>query len=518
MKRCFCCLLSFLALFPMIDPNGTAAAPREVTLFPNAARIVDVSRVTLQRAGNETFKTVVTLPGQTTPDSMTAMLPSGSLLRIEDQSWRQITRQDDGRIAELRRQIRNLNTERNGIFAEIQALDAQLQLWQAQAKAKAKTVEEAGAIAALLWKNVKMAYQERLALEPELQKADNKIKDLQQELNRITGQKETLWEVTFLLSGPTAREVTLTLTYSLSGCGWTPLYRLDARPREGVILFAWDAEIWQSSGSDWNQIETNLATLPPRLAISPPALPPWIIGPRPEIRFKARARADAVAPPTVGAMLPSEAQDAEPREVRQSTYSIWNLGKRNIPAGGRQRMKIREEAWPADFVHLLRPSLTSQAFVHSSVKLPESKEIPSGQATFLIDGAILAKRPLSFAGHEGTFSFGVDPLVTAEAVLLSRKSGEKGFIADKQTHEWAWRYDIRNARDAVVRIRVEDPLPQARDERIKLFFKYEPEPSEKTIDSINWLMEIPAGQKQSILSTVRLEAPKEMDLDLGWRR
>ncbi len=223
-------------------------------------------------------------------------------------------------------------------------------------------------------------------------------------------------------------------------------------------------------------------------------------------------------PPRPREMMLSDAGQAVPHEVRKSTYSVWKLGKRNIPAGTRQRIRVREEYWPADFVHLLRPGLTSQVFVQATVKTSETREIPPGQATFLIDGAVLAKRPFSFAGKEGTFPFGVDPLVTAEAILLSRKSGEKGFIADRQTHEWVWRFDVSNTRDSAVRIRLEDSLPQLRDEKIRLFLKLEPEPSEKTVDTLIWLMEVPSGQKISISNTTRIEAPKEMDIDLGWRR
>ncbi len=281
-----------IILYPLLDPTGASATPREVTLFPDSAGIVEVSRVTLQPAGSETHKAVVTLPGQALPDSLLVMLPPGSLLRIEDQSWRQVTHQDDARIAALRRRIQNLRTERIGIFAGIQALDAQLQFWQAQTKGRTKTVEEAGVLSALLAKNVKQTLQEKLALEPELVKVDNKIKELQEELSRSTGQKETLWEVTFLLGGPATGETTLTLTYSLTGCGWSPLYRLEARPRDGAILFIWDAEIWQSSGIDWKEVETSLATLPPRSTIAPPVLPPWIIRPRQAVPLKARARAD----------------------------------------------------------------------------------------------------------------------------------------------------------------------------------------------------------------------------------
>ncbi|MDA8126408.1 MAG: mucoidy inhibitor MuiA family protein [Deltaproteobacteria bacterium] len=507
--------VSFI-LVAFLVPSFAAASPREVTLYPNSAKVVDTLRVALQPAGNEAFKAVVTLPGQAVPDTLTALLPRNSPLRIDDQSWKQVNRQDDAKLADLRRQIQNLKAERIGILSGIQALDAQIKFWQEQAKVKPKSIEETGVMAALIARSVKKTFQDKLTLEPDLEKTDKKIRELQEEMNRIGGQKEDLWEVTFLLSGPAAKEASLTLTYVLNGCGWTPLYRLEALPRDGVIHFTWEAEIWQSSGSDWNQVAVNLATLPARSVLSPPDLPQWIIRPRQQAILKSRAM-EELREMSAAAPMPFDLQEV-PREIRESTYSLWNIGMRNIPAGARQRLKIRFENWTADFVHLIRPGLTAQAFIQASVKLAEAKDIPAGQATFMIDGAILAKRSFSFAGQEGRFTFGADPLVTTETVLLSRKAGEKGFIADKQTQEWSWRYDIKNARDTAVRIRLEDSLPQVRDERIKLFLKGEPEPTEKTAEAMIWLQECAAGGRLSVVNTVRLEAPKEMDLDLGGRR
>jgi uncharacterized protein (TIGR02231 family) len=285
----------FLSLFPIFYPTVAAAVPREVTLFPSTAKVVDISRVALQPSGNDTFKAVITLPAQTVPESLTTALPSDSPLRIDDQNWRQITRLDDTRIADLRKQIQNLKTERIGILSGMQALDAQVQFWQAQAKAKTKTPEETVSFSTLLTKSIKKAIQEKLALEPELEKTDKKIKELQDDLNRMTGQKETLWEVTLLFSGPPAKETTLTLAYSMTGCGWNPLYRLDARPRDGLIQFAWEAEIWQSSGSDWSQVETHLATLPSRSGIAPPEFPAWIIRPKPEVLLRCQGSGRAGA-------------------------------------------------------------------------------------------------------------------------------------------------------------------------------------------------------------------------------
>lgn len=512
--------LSFLILPPLLFPVFAGAVPREVTLFPNSASVTEVIRISPQPFAPGSVKTVVTLPAQALPDSLTTRLDPDSPLKIEDQSWQQISRTDEGRIVDLRSQLRQARGERIVIVAEIQSLETQIQFWQSQAKAKAGTVEETAGLAVQIGKSVKKDTQEKLTLEPELERLDKKIRELQEEMSRIAGQKETLWQVTLMLSGSTVPEADLTLTYTLNGCGWLPLYRLDARPREGVIRFAWEAEIWQGSGIDWNQVNTKLATLQPRSALAPPELPPWIIRPRPELRpLKGRQRDEVMMAPMAGAALYAEAQDAAaPSETRQATYAVWDLGKKTIPAGSRQRMKIREETWQADFVHLLRPSMTSQAFLQASAKLPEASEAPSGTATFLIDGAVLGKRPFSFAGQEGTFSFGSDPLVTAQSLLVSRKSGEKGLIVDRQTQEWTWRTEIRNAGRSAIRVRLEEPLPQPRDERIRIAFQLEPEASEKSSSEMIWRMEIPEGQKRSILTTIRLEAPKEMELDLGWRR
>ena len=78
--------------------------------------------------------------------------------------------------------------------------------------------------------------------------------------------------------------------------------------------------------------------------------------------------------------------------------------------------------------------------------------------------------------------------------------------------------DIRNAGTSAIRVRLEEPLPQPRDERIHITLQLEPEASEKSPSEMIWRMEIPEGQKRSLFTTIRLEAPKEMDLDLGWRR
>lgn len=516
--------VSLWAVLFVCSPWNTWAAPKEVTFFPDSALVVEVKKVKIQADGKDLRKAVFVLPAHADPETLSTRLPDGSKVKIEDQTWRQIVRQNDDRIGDIGKQLEKVKNDRRNLQSVIQSLNTQIQFWQLQTKAKMKTLSDANNMSAAIGKNIKKTYHDKLNQELELEKLDKKIKELQDELDRTAGQKETAWEVTVLFSGLQVTEAVLTYTYTMSGCGWLPLYRLEAKPGDKKISFTWEAEIWQSSGQDWKQVITNLATLKPAQSILPSDFPPWVIKPRFSVPHRvgkkaARAKAAEDYAETMGAANEAPASaPAAPQQIRQSTYAVWQMGRKSIAAGSRQRVKLQEEVWPAEFSYVIRPSLSPRAFVRASIRLPEAREVPSGSATFMVDGALLGKREFSLAGKEATLFFGVDPLVIAERTLLSKKSGEKGLLSDKQTHAWEWRIDVTNFKNDSARVIIEEPNPQLRDERIKLTLKHTPEPSEKTPLSLIWNLDMSAGQKKTIFSSVNLEAPGDMNLDLGWQR
>jgi len=507
-------ILSWMVIFLLIlCPSNVSSAPYEVTLFPDSAMISETTKVSLQMEGQDRWKALFVLPAAANPETLATWLPEGSKLNIEDQTWRQIVRHDDAKISELKKRIEKLKADRRIFQSNIQSINTQIQFWQLQTKAKSKTLTDASNMSVAIGKNTKKLFYDKMNEEIELERLDKQLKELQDELERISGNKETAWEVTAILAGTRTSETMLSYSYFLSGCGWISMYRLEARPAEKKVFFSWDAEIWQSSGQDWNRISTKLATLKRPHTMAPSDLPPWIIRPLPDLQKKSKRVKDAQDQAESLAMF--ESAPAAPQELKQTTYSVWQLGKKNLPAGVRQRVRLQDISWPSEFVYLMRPSLSAHAFVKASSRLSEPKEIPINTATFMIDGAILGKRNFSLAGSEVDIFFGQDPMVTAERTLLSKKSGEKGILIDRQTYSWDWRIDVKNSRDDAVRLIIEEPNPQARDERIKLTLHHDPEPSEKTPSVLTWKIDMEAKQKKSIFSSVKLEAPANMNLDLG---
>ena len=497
----------------LLFPISSMATVKEVTFFPNSAKISETAKINPQCDKGKCLS-VITLPSQADPKSLVVSLPPQSRVKIEDVQVKPIQVQDEIKIADLRKQIAGREEERKEMLAKLQALEVQLQFWQAQTKAK--TLADTSKLADAIGKNVRRDHQEKLIIETQLEKIDKNIKKLKEELNQAAGKKETAWEITLTTSGSGKTEIALSYTYSLAGCGWLPLYRIEALPADKIISFSWDAEIWQSSGEDWKQVQLNVATLQPIINVAPPELPEWIIKPR--VLYKAsRSKNIAAAPLMEKEASDNEALGAMPAETQNTTYTIWSLGKKNIPAGKRQRLKIKDESWPAEFLFLARPAINPQAFVRAQIKLDQPAEIPSGQAIFVIDGAILGKREFSFAGSEGDLFFGTSPLISVTSSTITDQSGTKTIFQDKQTRSWQWLIEAKNSSNADIKLRIEEPVPQARNKKIHLNFKQNPEPAEKDHAKFVWLLDVPAGQKKTIQNNIELEAPSDMNIDFGWR-
>lgn len=478
------------------------AIPKEVTIFPQAARVTEITKVRLLPEGKELRKAVISVPGTTDPASFAAYPSPEAKLRLEDLAWRKSPRDEDAMIKDLRRQIKQLREERNGWQATLQSLDNQIQFWQQQTKARAKTTTEAGVIAAAIGKNIKKAVQDKLNLGPEIPRLDKKIKDLEEELNRTPGKGDQtwVWEVTILFSGLPAGspsgDVLLTYSYSLTGCGWQPAYRLDARPLRAEILFSQEAEVWQNSGQPWNDVVVQLATFTaPASFLAPDLLPPGNVKPREGVKAKAKRPADKAK------ILPGPAEgDEAPPALTSEDLKLWPVGRKTIPSGSHLKIKLDEETWPAVFGYLARPSRNPQAFISALVDFPEARKIPPVQALFSHQGALIGNGTFSLSGKQGFLFFGPDPQVMVSRQLLT-----------DQSRRQQWRLEARNDHTAPIKLRIEESAPQAPDARIKV--KLLAAGAEEKLGLLSWEIGLAPGERKTLVYGLEIDSPADVEIE-----
>ena len=137
-------IASFLVIISLfILPFLSPAAVREVTLFPQSAKIEGTTT-----AGVKT--TVIVLPPLADPESLVVSLPAAGKIKVEDIQIKPVKRTDENKIAQLRAQIKKLQNDKKELLSRVHALDTQIQFWQAQTKAKTKSVTDADQLAAAI--------------------------------------------------------------------------------------------------------------------------------------------------------------------------------------------------------------------------------------------------------------------------------------------------------------------------------------------------------------------------------
>jgi hypothetical protein len=140
------------------------ASVKEVTLFPHSAKISEEAKINPQ-CDKGKCKAVFTLPPQADPESLVVFIAPQSHAKIEDVQLKPIQVRDEKKIVDLRKQLTALQDEKKEKQAKLQALDAQLQFWQAQTKAKTKTVADSYKLAEAIGKNVQKSNQEKFTVK-----------------------------------------------------------------------------------------------------------------------------------------------------------------------------------------------------------------------------------------------------------------------------------------------------------------------------------------------------------------
>lgn len=486
----------------------------EAVFTPSSVLLTEQLNLSPDASGRAT----VYLPRQADPNSLTVAAARAEVL---DVSWQLVKRRDEAAVEKLKERITDAKRARSAVYAKAASLDSRLAFWRELRLPDAADVNGAQSLAKAMETNIPPLVTTRGEVQNELDEHDKIISQLERRLQELTGAAEESWEITLLLA-KAGKNASLTLKYAMADAGWAPIYRLEARPDDKTVHLSFEARIWQRSGRDLKAASVSLATVPLRTQLNPPNLPDWTIGPRQQLKRAVMLR--AAAPAADMAMSGMAVEEAAPAPVDHATFREWKLGSKTIAAGPEQRLRVQELDLKADFTRLIRPAFDGRAFLRAAYTSKQSLDLPNGQALFLVDGVMVAKRSLTLAGTEGELFFGVDPQVRAETVLLTKAGGERGFFNQRQTATWKWSITVTNDRSAPVAVRLEEPKPQARDERVKLEVTAQPKPLTATKDTppedthrLVWLLDVPAKSSQNVEWGVELTAPEDLNLDLGWR-
>lgn len=532
-------LILFLAvLMTTALNNGEAGAaapagpevktPYAAQISPNVGLLKVREQVKLTGVGPDLHSFVIYLPASTSIQSGFEVGVNG--FGLNSISRKELLPEDDpagSPRAELVKQIKEARMEKARLEGLRQALDTRMQLWTAQASRndeKGLPAQDVEKIDSALGIKVPEIYVALNQLPEDLEKVNQRLRFLENELSAIGGERPQLAEITVTVVGRAAPGQTVMAEYAYYSfnCGWHPSYSFDADPLKGAIVFKQQANIRQTTGKDWNGVELSLATKAPDFKLQPNPLYGWNLyreePPRPAQRKEA-ASYDMLAAvaPADEPRFRQQANRPEPVSLELGTHREWQIGKVNISSKNPASIELERQDWKGDFYYTLRPSREESAYLTAKVKLDKSIELAPGSAIFVVDKRLAGfLNSFSAGGKEIELFFGKDDMISVEMQDLVSMKGEERFIRKTNTYNWNWKFKVENRRNRPVKVRVEDPMPQARDSSIKLKVESTPK-AEEDYQFYYWEATVPAAGEFVIEHKVEAKASGSEPLVPGRR-
>ncbi len=533
-------MLSLLLALAMADVVEVTAAPSEVTVYADRARVTRSGLSQLARGIHEV--TFVGLPATTDAASLTADV-SGSveLLDIQVRMVSAVEAADE-RVAGLLTQIQTLLDTRQDLLDDQQAATAKLSSI-GSARSASATQLSAQLLVGTNGPSRADALQRQLSREDAearsaLRQATLAIRDVDVDIAAARREQASLGSnATDTLTAVVRVDVAaggrigVDLTYTVSGAYWQPRYDLRSDGGSDSVSLSLSAIVTQRTGEDWSNVDLSVSSARPGRGTDVPRLDPfWLMAyrPRPSSRasrgggapMRAMAEMDNAAPVAAAAPPPpmEVAQAVVETQLAATTFGVEN--PESMPSDGTARKVLLTTVdLESELRHVSVPRIDPTAFLIGEVTNTASFPLLPGPAGVFVGGAYVGDIMLDTVPTGETFdvSFGPDDRVLVTRTRLGTNIDGDGPVGRRRNAEWKWGVDIRSTHQSPVNVEIREQVPTSRSEDVVVAYKIEsgaPEISEEDGGILAFTVDVPARRSAGFEWTYTVTYPG--DRTLGW--
>jgi hypothetical protein len=147
-----------------------------------------------------------------------------------------------------------------------------------QLRSQRPTMEDWQKILGFLDANNTRLGNEQWGLEQKLERLRADERALDMDIARAGGSAEPYSKQAFVeMEIAKAGNLSLDVSYLIQNASWEPLYDARASTNERKLELTYNAQVWQATGEDWNNISLILSTAQPVVGGSRPTLTPWFV-------------------------------------------------------------------------------------------------------------------------------------------------------------------------------------------------------------------------------------------------
>lgn len=326
------------------------------------------------------------------------------------------------------------------------------------------------------------ALKDKRRVEGELEDLREELRELDAEISRGTGGSgRSVKDAYVSLDGPPNQGGDLELDYLIGGASWAPAYDLRADQAMTKVALSYRADVVQTTGEDWNDIELFLSTANPNVGAQAPTLGAvWLN------LFHERARAglrklgyvdeDALEFEELGYTdsLGRMTETLQAAVIQNAGSLRYQVARReSIPSrSDTSRVLVGAADLAVTAEHRCVPALDLGVWLRGRATNDSQWELLPGGASIYFGGDFVGRATLGHVrtGEEFSLDLGLDPNITVERVALEDKAGSAGFFGSKDTLQQSWRLRFKatgaaaRRADGKVLVLVHEVLPKSRHE------------------------------------------------------
>jgi uncharacterized protein (TIGR02231 family) len=324
-------------------------------------------------------------------------------------------------------------------------------------------------------------YTQRTRQDDKIRKLNDRSSKLQQQFR----EKNDLYsrntsEIVISVSSDNSSAVELEVDYLVNNAGWTPIYDLRAIDTKKPVQLAYKANVFQSTGEEWKNVNLTLSTQNPNLGGVKPELDPWYVDFRNYYPTKSKGvgavhRAPAPAMAEEKEILESPVQIQTISDFTTSVqtsvstefqiklpYSVGSTGKPTL-------VDIANHSLNADYIYSVAPKMDPDAFLMARITGWGELNLLPGEANVFFEGTYVTKTIIDPSNIMDTLaiSLGRDKRIVVKREKMKDFTTRKA-MGGTQRDSFAYEISIRNTKAEAVKIVVEDQVPVSQNSQIEV--------------------------------------------------
>ncbi len=294
----------------------------------------------------------------------------------------------------------------------------------------------------------------QLEISEKIIKMNNEVIKIRQQLQELNSATETKTsEIIISILSESAVNATLTVSYIVNNASWTPKYDIRVAEVNKPIEWIYKADVRQSTGHDWKNVQLSFSTGQPFENAQKPELTAWTLK-----RYYVRDTYD-----NYGNAL-AKVYDEYGREINESkTTSAKFVVEQpyTIPTNNKDfSVEVTKYLLAATYEYSVVPKLDLDAFLMAKITDWEQLSLINGEINLFFEGTYVGKSMLNVGTTKDTLlvSLGRDKNVIVTRTKLKEFS-KKQFLSSKKSEMTAWEISVRNNKKQTISLIVEDQFP-----------------------------------------------------------